>query len=315
MLKFIVKRLFSAIPVLLVVITIVFLLMRVIPGNPAALILGDDANPKDIERLKEEMGLNRPILEQYLEYLKDIISGDWGTSFYNGQPVFKNIAARLEPTVLIMLYSTLISVTIGIPLGIIAARRRNSIWDYSLTSFSVLGLSIPMFWLGIMMVYLFGVQLRWMPVQGYKTVSEAGLRTALYYLSMPSVAIGLQHVASIARYTRSTMLDVLENEYIRTARSKGLQENKIYYKHALKNALSPVVTLIGFSMATMLGGTVVVESVFNIPGMGKLAYDSLLRRDYSQEQAIILFVAIVFILVNIIMDIIYKYLDPRIELD
>jgi peptide/nickel transport system permease protein len=315
LLKFIVKRLFSAIPVLLVVITIVFLLMRVIPGNPAALILGDDANPKDIERLKEEMGLNRPILEQYLEYLKDIISGDWGTSFYNGQPVFKNIAARLEPTVLIMLYSTLISVTIGIPLGIIAARRRNSIWDYSLTSFSVLGLSIPMFWLGIMMVYLFGVQLRWMPVQGYKTVSEAGLRTALYYLSMPSVAIGLQHVASIARYTRSTMLDVLENEYIRTARSKGLQENKIYYKHALKNALSPVVTLIGFSMATMLGGTVVVESVFNIPGMGKLAYDSLLRRDYSQEQAIILFVAIVFILVNIIMDIIYKYLDPRIELD
>ncbi|CCQ97219.1 putative peptide ABC transporter permease protein y4tP [[Clostridium] ultunense Esp] len=315
MLKFIIKRILSSIPVILVVITFVFFIMRVIPGDPAILILGDEANSKDVEILREKMGLNEPLLVQYVNYVKDILTGNWGNSYYNNESVFKNIKDRLEPTVLIVIYSTLISIFLGVPLGILAARYRNTFLDYTLTTASVFGLSIPMFWLGIMMVFLFGVKLRWFPVQGYKEIQEVGLKTALYYVSMPSIALGLQSVASIARYTRSAMLDVLNNDYIKTARAKGLPVNKVFYKHALKNSLSPVVTQIGFSMVSMLGGAVVIETVFNIPGMGKLAYDSLMRRDYAQEQAIILYMALVFVFVNIIVDIIYKYLDPRIELD
>lgn len=315
MAKFIFKRVLSAIPVVLLVITIVFLMMRIIPGDPARMILGDEAREEDVVALRDKMGLNDPLLKQYTDFIKNIVTGEWGESYFNHEPVFDNIKARLEPTVLIMLVSTVISVIIGIPFGVLAARYRNSVFDYMLTSFSVLGLSIPMFWLGIMMVYLFAVRLGWFPVQGYKTIADTGLWTAIYYVLMPSIAIGLQHVASIARYTRSTMLDVLTNEYIRTAKAKGLSVPVVYYKHALKNALSPVVTVIGFSMASMLGGTVVCETVFNIPGMGKLAYDSLMRRDYAQEQAIILFIAIVLVTVNILMDIVYKWLDPRIELD
>lgn len=314
-LKFIIKRVLSSIPVVLIVITLVFFIMRIIPGDPAVLILGDEANPEDIEILREKMGLNDPILVQYVNYLKDIFTGNWGYSYYNNAPVFDNIKERLEPTILIVIYSTIISVVIGIPFGILAARWRNTIIDYMLTTVSVLGLSVPMFWLGIMMLFLFGVKLGWFPVQGYKGIEEAGLLTALYYVSMPSIALGLQSVASIARYTRSAMLDVLNQDYVRTARAKGLPEGKIFYKHALKNSLSPVVTQIGLSMVSMLGGAVVIETVFNIPGIGKLAYDSLMRRDYSQEQAIILYMAIVFVFVNIIVDIIYKYIDPRIELD
>jgi len=315
MLKFIIKRVLSAIPVLLIVIALIFVLMRIIPGDPATLILGEDASPEDVENLRERMGLNDPMIVQFKDYFVDIFSGDWGTSLYNSKPVFGNIRDRMEPTIVLTLYSTIISVSIGIPFGILAARNRNSALDYVLTTVSVFGLSVPMFWLGIMMVYLFGVRLGWMPVQGYKTIADAGLGAALYHLTMPAVAIGFQHVASTSRYTRSTMLDVLENDYVKTARAKGLADNTVFYKHALKNALSPVVTTIGFSMASMLGGTAVSESVFNIPGMGKLAYDSLMRRDYPQEQAIILFVAAIFIVTNILMDIIYKWLDPRIELD
>ncbi|MBP7278705.1 MAG: ABC transporter permease [Sedimentibacter sp.] len=315
MIRFIIKRLLSVIPVLIIVVTLVFFLMRIIPGDPATLMLGDDAAPEDILAFREMMGLNDPILTQYINYIKDILTGDWGDSLYYKTPVFDNIIKRMEPTILLMLYSTFLSVSIGIPFGIIAAKRRNSLADYSLTTISIFGTSIPVFWLGIMMIYLFGVKMMWFPVQGYIPIEKDGLWQSLYSLTMPSFALGFQHISSIARYTRSTMLDVMNNDYVRTARAKGLTETKVYYKHALKNSLAPVVTLVGFSMAGMLGGSVVTETVFNIPGMGKLAYDSLMRRDYTQEQAIILFVAIIFILTNILLDIIYKWLDPRIELD
>jgi len=315
LIRFIIKRLLSVIPVLIIVVTLVFFLMRIIPGDPATLMLGDDAAPEDILAFREMMGLNDPILTQYINYIKDILTGDWGDSLYYKTPVFDNIIKRMEPTILLMLYSTFLSVSIGIPFGIIAAKRRNSLADYSLTTISIFGTSIPVFWLGIMMIYLFGVKMMWFPVQGYIPIEKDGLWQSLYSLTMPSFALGFQHISSIARYTRSTMLDVMNNDYVRTARAKGLTETKVYYKHALKNSLAPVVTLVGFSMAGMLGGSVVTETVFNIPGMGKLAYDSLMRRDYTQEQAIILFVAIIFILTNILLDIIYKWLDPRIELD
>ena len=315
MFKFTVKRILSAVPVLLIVITLVFFLMRIIPGDPALIMLGDNADPADVAVFREIMGLNRPILYQYIIYMKDILTGNWGLSLYNNRPVFQNIRERMEPTILVMLYSTTLSVAAAIPFGIISAKRRNTVVDYLLTSISVAGLSIPMFWLGIMLIYLFGVQLRWFPVQGYISMKDGGVWRSLYSITLPSVALAFQYMASITRYTRSTMLDVLNNDYIRTARAKGLFESKVYYKHALKNALAPVVTLVGFSMAGMLGGATITETVFNIPGMGKLAYDSLMRRDYTQEQAIVLFIAIIFIATNILLDIIYKILDPRIEFD
>lgn len=315
MVKFIIKRLLSAIPVLFIVITLIFILMRVIPGDPATMMLGNDAAPEDIEAFKEMMGLNEPMLKQYIDYIKNILTGDWGNSLYYNTPVFKNIVDRMEPTIFITLYSTLLSVCIGIPFGIIAAIRRNTIHDYFLTTVAIFGNSMPSFWLGIMMVYMLGVNLEWFPVQGYISIEEGGLWQSLYSITMPSIAIGVQHISSISRYTRSTMLDVLNNDYVRTARAKGLPETIVYYKHALKNSLAPVVTLVGFSMASLIGGSVVIETVFNIPGMGKLAYDSLMRRDYPQEQAIILFVAILFIVTNILLDISYKLLDPRVEFD
>lgn len=315
LLKFILKRFLSAIPVLIVVVTIVFFLMRIIPGDPATLIIGEEARLEDIQRLRETMGLNEPIIVQYLNYVKDFFIGDWGTSFYNGQSVIENITARAEPTALLMLYSTLISLIIGVPIGILSAVKHNSTVDYSLMTVSVFGLSIPEFWMGMMMSYWIGNRLGWLPTQGYINIAEGGLYQSLIYLTLPAIAVGLQGISSNARYTRSTMLDVLNNDYVRTARSKGLAERVVIYKHALKNALSPVVTHIGLGIAIMLGGAVVIETVFNIQGMGKLSYDSLMRRDYSQVQANILIVAVIYVFINIILDIIYRILDPRIELD
>ena len=315
MLKFIVKRLLSAIPVLLIVITLIFFLMRIIPGDPALLILGDDYDPVDYEALRESMGLNKPMAVQYVEYLRDILKGDWGTSMYNNKPVFENIRNRMEPTILITAYSTIISLIFAIPFGIISARRRNTVIDFSLTTVSVLALSVPSFWLGLMAIYYICIKTGLFPVQGYKFIADVGLRQSLHYLTVPCFILGFQYVGSLTRYTRTTMLDVLTNDYIKTARSKGLSERLVYYKHALKNALAPVVTHVGVSIAGMLGGASITENVFNIPGMGKLAYDSLMRRDYTQEQAIILFVSIIFIIMNILLDIVYKILDPRVEFD
>jgi len=313
--KFVIKRLFSAIPVLFIVVTLVFFMMRIIPGDPALQILGEDAKPEDVAALRERMGLNDPLGIQYFKYLRDILKGDWGTSLHNNKPVFENIKLRLEPTILLTIYASCIAIIVGVPFGVLAARKRNSILDYTLTTTAVLGLSAPGFWVGLMMVFYFGVTKGWFPVQGYTTIAEGGLGGALYSLTMPAIALSIQYFSSITRYTRSMMLDVMNNDYIRTARAKGLIETKVYYKHALKNALAPVITQIGFSIAGMLGGATVTETVFNINGMGKLAYDSLMRRDYTQEQAIILLVAIIFIFTNILLDIIYKMLDPRIEFD
>ena len=315
MLKFTIRRLLSAIPVTLIVISMVFALMRIIPGDPTIMILGEDAEPQEYEELRDRMGLNDPLIVQYVRYMKDILTGDWGTSYYNQKPVFENIFSRWEPTILLTIYSTTLAVVIGIPVGVISARKRNSILDYTVTTVSAIGISAPGFWVGLMMVYLFGVQLRWFPVQGYTTIAEGGLAGALYSLTMPAMCLSLSHQATLCRYTRTMMLDVLNNDYIRTGHAKGLSEKVVYYKHALKNAAAPVVTNIGFAIASKLGGSAVIETVFNIPGVGKFAVESLGRRDYDQEQAIILFVSILLIFTNILLDIIYKMLDPRIEFD
>jgi len=315
LLKFVIKRIFAAMLQLFVVMTLIFFMVRIIPGDPATQILGEDARIEDIEMLREQMGLNDPIPVQYVKYLKDVVRGDWGESLYNNKPVFENIRSRMEPTILLTVYSVSLAVLIGVPMGIIAAKKRNSLADYTLTFFSAVGMSAPGFWVGLMMVFYLGVQLRLFPTQGYTYIADGGLGGALYSLTMPAVAYALSHVSSLARYTRTMMLDVISNDYVRTARAKGLKERIVYYKHALKNALAPVVTNIGFSIATLLGGATVAETVFNINGMGRLAYDSLMRRDYTQQQANLLFTTILLLATNILLDIVYKMLDPRIEFD
>lgn len=315
MFKFIVKRVLSAIPVLLIVVFITFFLMRMLPGDVAVQILGHDAPPGDLEILRETLGLNEPKLVQFWDYIQGILHGDLGTSLYNNLPVMENILNSLEPTILIMIFSILISVVIGIPVGVISAVHRNSVLDYLLMTVSVLGLSIPVFWSGIMLAYYVGTLWGILPNMYYVPIATGGLGEAIRSIILPSAALGFQSIASIARYTRSTMLDTLGEDYIRTARAKGLAERVVLYQHALKNAMSPVITHIGTNMASLMGGACVIETVFGINGMGKLAYDSLLRRDYTQVQAIILVVALVYIVINLVVDILYKVFDPRVELN
>ena len=315
MLKYTLKRILLLIPTLLVILTIVFILIRIVPGSPVyALLEGEDnVTPEMVEELETEMGFNDPLIVQYGRYIRDIFTGNWGESYFNNKDVFSNILAVWEPSILITVYATLITVVIAIPLGILAATHRNSPLDYIVTTMSTATMVIPSFCMGRLLAYFLGYRLGWFPTIGYTSIAKGGLWKSLYSLTLPSFALGISHIASLARYTRSSMLDVLHQDYIRTARAKGLSRNKVYYKHALKNTLSVVATMIASSIAGMLGGSAVTEKVFNIRGMGTLAVESLSRRDYSQEQAIVIFVALIFLGVDLIMDLIYKALDPRIE--
>ena len=314
MAKYICKRILSALPTLFVVLILVFLLMRVLPGNPIySLMDTSDLTTEQIWELSEEMGFNEPWWKQFGSYIAGVLTGNWGNSYFNGKSVLANIAGRMEPTIMITICSTIITLLVGVPIGIVSATHRNSLLDYSLSTVSMVFLTIPTFWLGIMMVYLLAFKLNIFPTQGYHSIAQFGLLDALYHVAMPSIALGLTHVASTARHTRSAMLGVLNEDYIRTARAKGLSERKVQFKHALKNTLSLIMTLVTGSVANMLGGSTVAEKVFNIDGVGKLAYDSLMRRDYAQEQAIVVFMALIFIVMNIITDILYKAIDPRID--
>ena len=314
MAKYIVKRILSAIPTLFLVLTIVFFMLHVIGGSPIYSIVDmSDISQEEIDELNEKYGFNRPLYVQYFDYLTGVLTGDWGTSYFDGKDVFENIKPRMEPTLLITICSTVITVCIGVPIGIAAAVHRNSWLDYVLSSFSMIFLTIPIFWLGVMMVYILAFKLHIFPTQGYHSIAEYGLKEALYYVAMPSIALGMTHVANIARNTRSAMLDVVREDYIRTARAKGLPMWKVHYKHALKNTLSLILTLIATSVVGMLGGSTVVESVFNIDGIGRYAYNALMRRDYNQEQAILLLISMMYIAMNIIMDIVHKAIDPRVD--
>ena len=313
--KYILKRILLLFPTLLLLLTLIFCLMRMVPGSPVYALLADEENVtlERIEEVETEMGFNDPILVQYGRYIKGVFTGNWGNSYFNDQPVFQNILSVWEPTLLITVYATLITVCIGIPVGVYSATHRNSVLDYVLTSGVMVFLVIPGFCLGLIFSYFFGFKLGWFPAVGYVSIARGGLSRALLSVTLPSWSLGLHHVATLARYTRSSMLDVLHQDYIRTAWAKGLPRNKVYYKHALKNTLSIVATMIATSIAAMLGGSTLTEKVFNIRGMGTLAVESLSRRDYSQEQAVVLFVALIFLLVDLLMDIFYKMLDPRIE--
>ena len=313
--KFVLKRTLMLIPTLLIILTLVFALMRMVPGSPVwGLLEGEeDITLERVEEVETEMGFNDPILVQYGRYLKELFSGDWGMSYFNQKDVFVNMKAVWEPTLIIAIYATIITVVLAIPVGILSATHRNSLLDYAVSTMSTATMCIPGFCLGLMLCYLFAFKLGWFPVVGYKTIEKAGFWSAIWNLTLPAFALGLNQVASLARYTRSCMLDVMNQDYIRTARAKGLSRSKVYYKHALKNTMAVVGTVIANSIAALLGGAAVTEKVFNIRGMGTLAVDSLGRRDYSQEQAIVLFFAMVTLVVNLLMDIFYKVMDPRIQ--
>ena len=314
--KFVIKRILSAIPVLFIILVMVFCLMRLLPGNPLYSLQADaDLSEEEMTVLQEKYGLNGTIFEQFWRYLKNIAKGDWGNSYFDGEPVFQNIFERMEPTLLMTALSTAITLLLGIPIGIYCATHRNSVLDYLLSSCSMLFTVIPSFCLGIAFLYFFAFKLKWFPLYGYVSIADGGLGEALRHVFLPSLAIGLVGTASFARHTRSQMLDVLNADYIRTARAKGLANRGVYYKHALRNVLSVVITMVTGAVVSHLGGSTVLEKVFNIEGVGILAYDALSRKDYSQEQAILLFFAILLVFMNIFLDIVYKLLDPRVELD
>lgn len=314
MLKYTIKRILLLIPTLLVILTLVFCLMRMIPGSPVQLLYeGEDLTAEEIYQLEEEMGFHDPIWKQYLRYISGIFAGDWGESYFSHKPAFENIMDVWEPTIMITIISTIVTVVIAIPIGILSATRRNSLLDYFVTSTSMVSMSIPSFCWGLLLSYFLAFKLGLFRAAGYVSMEKGDFWLSVSCVMLPGISLGLHHVASLARYTRSTMLDVLNQDYIRTAKAKGLPTRKIYYKHALKNTLSVVATSIVGSVASMLGGTAVTERVFSIRGMGTLAVDSLTRRDYPQEQAIVLFTAIICLGVNLLMDLFYKLLDPRIE--
>jgi peptide/nickel transport system permease protein len=312
MLNVFARRIVSTIPVMGFVALFVFSLLYIAPGDPAAIIAGDQASLEDIERIRASLGLDRPFIVRFLDWLWHILTGDLGTSIFTNLPVTSMIAQRIEPTVSLMLVTLVFAILIAVPMGVIAAWRVNTIVDRIVMSFAVLGFSLPVFVVGYLLAYIFGLQLAWLPVQGYTPLS-AGLWPWFQNLILPAVTLGFVYIALIARITRSAMLDVLGQDYIRTARAKGVGQTQILFLHALKNASIPVVTVIGLGIALLIGGAVVTETVFAIPGLGRLTVDAILRRDYPIIQGVVLLFSFTYVLINLGVDLLYTLLDPRIR--
>ena len=276
-------------------------------------MLPDDATAEEIAAMEVKLGLDKPYIVQFTQWIGNAIKGDLGESLYYHEPVLDLIVERLEPTWLLVLYGMTIAILLGVTLGVIAAMHRNRFLDKLCTTVSVFGISMPGFWIGMNLVILLAVKNPIFPSSEYVPLSEGSLSTTLYYLTLPAIAMGLQRAASLTRVTRSSMLDVLGSDYIRTARAKGLKERTIICLHALKNAANPIMTQIGISIAHVMGGSIVIEKLFNIPGIGRLAYDSVTRRDYPMIQGHVLFVAVLYVGINLIVDLLYKAFDPRIK--
>jgi peptide/nickel transport system permease protein len=288
------------------------LLLRITPGDPAAILAGDAASPEQIVRIRENLGLNQPILVQFFIWLKQIASGDLGESFYFKIRVVDLITQRLEPTLSLALLTIVVAVLVSVPLGTLAAWRFGGWLDRSLMGFSVMGFSVPVFVLAYILIWLLSVKLGWFPVQGFKRLSD-GFGPFLYHLILPAITLSVIYIALIARVTRATVLEALGEDYIRTARAKGLRESQVLIRHALANAAIPVVTVIGIGVALLIGGVVVTESVYAIPGLGRLTVDAVLARDFPTIQGLILFFSLLYVLVNLLVDLSYVVFDPRIR--
>lgn len=309
---YLLKRIFALVPVLLLVSVFVFLLLRLTPGDPAAILAGDAATTEQLERIREAMGLNEPILTQYFTWMGKIMQGDLGVSLISGVPVLDMVSQRIGPTISIAVLTIIIAVLVAIPMGVIAAWRHRSWADYLVMSFSVLGFSVPVFLVGYVLLLIFSVNLGWLPVQGFRPIS-AGLGGFLERAILPALTLASIYIALIARMTRAAMLDVLGEDYIRTARAKGVSDRRLLFVHALKNAAVPVVTIVGTGFALLISGVVVTESIFNIPGIGRLTVDAVLARDYPVIQAMILLTSALYVFVNLLIDLSYTLFDPRIR--
>jgi len=298
--------------VLLIVSVLVFLMLRLTPGDPAAVLAGDAATTEQIAQIRASLGLDRSIIEQYLIWFGHLLTGDLGQSYYYKTEVTTLIAQRLEPTVSLALITIVIAVVVSVPLGVLAAWRFGGWLDRTLMAFSVMGFSVPVFVLAYLLIWLLSLQLGWLPVQGYKRLSE-GFGPWLYQLILPAITLSVIYIALIARVTRASVLETLGEDYIRTARAKGLPEMKVLMRHALTNAAVPIVTVIGIGIALLIGGVVVTESVYAIPGLGRLTVDAVLARDFPTIQGVILLFSFVYVMINLLVDLSYVFFDPRIR--
>lgn len=300
-------------PTLLGVLTIVFLITRLIPGDPARVILGELATPEALREMRHLLGLDQPVYIQYLKFLGDLLQGDLGTSLRTQASVLDEILRVFPYTLELSVAALIVSAILGVPIGIFSAIRRNTAGDFLSMAIALLGVSAPVFWVGILLILVFSLGLGWFPVIGAGSHDDLG--KLLHHLALPAIALGTLNTGLMARLTRSTMLDVLGEEYVRTARSKGLSERVVIWRHALRNALIPIITLMGLNLGRLMGGAIVTETVFARAGLGRLLVDSIFARDYPQVQAVVAFFAVVFILVNSLVDLSYTYIDPRIETD
>lgn len=309
--RYVLKRLLQLLPVLAVVGVVSFLLIHLIPGDPTAVMLGTDATPQQVAQLRHDLGLDQPLVIQFGDWALRVLTGDLGKSVFQPLPVAKLIRNALPPTLTLTAMALLVSVLVGVPAGIIAAIRRGGIVDLLVMLVAMAGLALPSFWLGLNLIYLFSVKLRMFPTGGYHPLSEGLI--SLKYLFLPGLSLGLVQAALIARMTRSAMLEVLQLDYIRTARAKGLPQRTVIFRHALRNALIPVLTVIGTSVGVMLGGAVIIETVFTIPGLGRLVINAVMRRDFPVVQASLLLMAAISVLMNLVVDLLYAVVDPRIR--
>ncbi|MEI6162439.1 MAG: ABC transporter permease [Roseococcus sp.] len=309
---YIIRRVLATIPVMAVVALFVFSLLYLAPGDPAAVIAGDQATPDDVERIRASLGLDRPYLVRFGAWVWDILHGDLGTSIFTNLPVSHMIAQRIEPTLSLMVVTLVLAVSIAVPMGVVAAWKQGTTIDRLVMAFAVLGFSVPVFVVGYVLAFIFALELDWLPVQGYTPFNQ-GFFPWMENLILPAVALGGVYIALIARITRATMLEVLSQDYIRTARAKGAGQRSILFLHALKNAAVPIVTIIGIGIALLIGGAVVTESVFAIPGLGRLTVDAILRRDYPVIQGVVLLFSFVYVLINLLIDLLYTLFDPRIR--
>lgn len=309
--SFVARRLLSAVPTLLGVLTVVFLFVRLVPGDPAQAILGEYATPANLTAMRQSLGLDRPVGEQYLTFMGKALRLDFGRSFQTRQPVAKRISDALPYTVTLGLAALFVALIVGVPAGVIASARRNSALDYGVTTVALLGISMPNFWFGMLLIILFSVQLGWFPITGAGVASNVW--SVVSYLTLPAIALGAAEGGVIMRMTRSAMLETLGQDFVRTAHAKGLSPLVVTLRHALRNSLIPVVTIIGLNLGRLIGGTVIIESLFVRPGIGRVMVDAMVARDYPQIQGTVAFFAVLVVAINLLVDVSYGLLDPRIR--
>ncbi len=312
MIAFIIRRLLSTVLVMAIVAIFIFLLLRIAPGDPVAILVGDNASPAQITAIRQKLGLDDSLFVQFWRWASAVLVGDLGVSIFSNEPVSKLVLQRLEPTLSLALTTSLLAIILAVGAGVLAAWKVGTWIDRTVMALSVASFSVPVFVVGYLLIYVFAIQLKWLPVQGYAPLAD-GIVTWARHLVLPSIALGLAYVALIARITRTAMLDVLAEDYIRTAHAKGAATTPILLKHALKNAGVPIVTVIGIGVALLIGGVVITETVFNIPGIGRLVVDAIQQRDYPIIQGVILLFSGVYVIVNLIVDLSYTLIDPRIR--